>query len=63
VFNFRGACQAARAAVSDDILQGVVALPTGAWFGSSGDNIDPDGNLNVLSRLLKNDFGEPFSST
>jgi biotin/methionine sulfoxide reductase len=49
VFNARGACRA-RALVSADILPGVVALPTGAWFGDPGDNIDPDGNPNVLTK-------------
>ncbi len=49
VFNARGACRA-RAVLSEDILQGVVALPTGAWFGDPGDNIDPHGNPNVLTR-------------
>ena len=49
VFNARGACRA-RASVSPDILAGVVALPTGAWFGDPGGNIDPDGNPNVLTR-------------
>jgi biotin/methionine sulfoxide reductase len=49
VFNARGACRA-RALVSDDILPGVVALPTGAWFGDPGDNLDPHGNPNVLTR-------------
>ncbi len=49
VFNTRGACRA-RAAVSDGIARGVVALPTGAWFGDPGGNIDPDGNPNVLTR-------------
>ncbi|MBO9464620.1 molybdopterin-dependent oxidoreductase [Tropicibacter sp. R15_0] len=48
VFNSRGACRA-RAKVSDDILQGVVALPTGAWFGDAQDNIDQNGNPNVLT--------------
>jgi biotin/methionine sulfoxide reductase len=48
VFNARGACRA-QAEVSADILPGVVALPTGAWFGDPGDNIDPDGNPNVLT--------------
>ena len=48
VFNTRGACRA-QAAVSDDISPGVVALPTGAWFGDPGTNIDPDGNPNVLT--------------
>jgi len=49
VFNARGACRA-RADVSDTIRAGVVALPTGAWFGDPGGNIDPDGNPNVLTR-------------
>ena len=48
VFNARGACRA-RALVSDGINPGVVALPTGAWFGDPGGNIDPDGNPNVLT--------------
>lgn len=48
VFNARGAARA-RAAPSTDILQGVVALPTGAWLGDPGDNIDPHGNPNVLT--------------
>ncbi|AVO39796.1 molybdopterin-dependent oxidoreductase [Pukyongiella litopenaei] len=49
VFNARGACRA-RARVSRDIRQGVVALPTGAWYGDPGGNIDPHGNPNVLTR-------------
>lgn len=49
VFNQRGACRA-RAHVSDNIITGVVALPTGAWFGDPGGNIDPDGNPNVLTK-------------
>jgi len=49
VFNRRGACRA-RATLSDAILPGVVALPTGAWYGDPGSNIDPDGNPNVLTR-------------
>lgn len=48
VFNARGACRA-RAQVSTDILVGVVALPTGAWFGDPQDAIDPNGNPNVLT--------------
>ena len=48
VFNKRGACRA-RALVSDSIAVGVVALPTGAWFGDPGSYIDPDGNPNVLT--------------
>ncbi len=51
--NDRGACLAA-AAVTDDVLRGVVQLPTGAWF----DPLDPaaerpfcvHGNPNVLTR-------------
>jgi biotin/methionine sulfoxide reductase len=49
VFNRRGATRA-RARVTADILPGVVALPTGAWFGAPGGNIDPQGNPNVLTR-------------
>lgn len=48
VFNARGACRA-RALVSGDIQPGVVSLPTGAWFGDPGCNIDPHGNPNVLT--------------
>lgn len=48
VFNARGACRA-RAKLSEDILAGVVALPTGAWFGDAQGNIDPNGNPNVLT--------------
>jgi biotin/methionine sulfoxide reductase len=49
VFNARGACRA-RALVSEGIRPGVVALPTGAWFGDPGGNIDPNGNPNVLTK-------------
>lgn len=49
VFNARGAARA-RALVSDGITPGVVALPTGAWYGDPGSNIDPHGNPNVLTR-------------
>ncbi|MGV6848813.1 MAG: molybdopterin-dependent oxidoreductase [Marinibacterium sp.] len=48
VFNARGAVRA-RAALFDGILPGVVALPTGAWYGDPGGNIDADGNPNVLT--------------
>ena len=48
VFNTRGAVRA-RARVSDEIRPGVVALPTGAWFGDPGENLDPHGNPNVLT--------------
>ncbi|MEM9145475.1 MAG: molybdopterin-dependent oxidoreductase [Pseudomonadota bacterium] len=46
--NARGACMA-RARVTEDILAGVVALPTGAWFGDVGEAVDPHGNPNVLT--------------
>lgn len=49
VFNTRGACRA-KAALSEDIHPGVVALPTGAWFSDPDANIDLDGNPNVLTR-------------
>ena len=49
VFNARGACRA-RAELTENIQPGVVALPTGAWFGDPDSNIDPDGNPNVLTR-------------
>ena len=48
VFNARGACRA-RARVTEEICQGVVVLPTGAWFGDPGGNLDPHGNPNVLT--------------
>jgi biotin/methionine sulfoxide reductase len=48
VHNARGACFA-RALLSDDILRGVVALPTGAWYGDPGEKTDPHGNPNVLT--------------
>ena len=49
VSNARGAVRA-RARVTGDILAGVVALPTGAWFGPPGQNMDANGNPNVLTR-------------
>ncbi len=50
VFNDRGSCLAALA-MRDDLLQGVVQMPTGAWW----DPVEPDGlcragNPNVLTR-------------
>ncbi|MEM9048678.1 MAG: molybdopterin-dependent oxidoreductase [Pseudomonadota bacterium] len=48
VHNRRGAV-CARARFSHDILRGVVAMPTGAWYGD-GVGDDPDGNPNVLTR-------------
>ncbi|WP_341485980.1 molybdopterin-dependent oxidoreductase [Thioclava sp. GXIMD4215] len=49
LFNSRGACHA-RARVTPDILRGVTALPTGAWYGDPGSAADADGNPNVLTR-------------
>lgn len=49
VFNMRGACRA-RAAVSDKIKPGVVALPTGAWYNVQEDGLDLHGNPNVLTK-------------
>ncbi len=49
VRNARGAARA-RAMVTEDIRLGVVALPTGAWYGDASENIDPHGNPNVLTR-------------
>ena len=53
LFNARGACLAA-VTVTEDVRQGVVQLPTGAWY----DPADPEeeaplcvhGNPNVLTR-------------
>jgi biotin/methionine sulfoxide reductase len=49
LFNDRGACLA-KAHISEDILRGVVSLPTGAWFSPLADGTDSQGNPNVLTR-------------
>ena len=49
VYNARGACRA-RARIGDDIMPGVVALPTGAWFDPDASGMDSQGNPNVLTR-------------
>lgn len=53
LFNDRGACLAA-ASPDDAIRQGVVELPTGAWYDpedlNSGKVMDVHGNPNVLTR-------------
>lgn len=53
LFNDRGACLAA-AVVSDDVMQGVVQLSTGAWYdpepGAAGEPPCVHGNPNVLTR-------------
>ncbi len=51
VFNDRGACHA-RAHFCDDIRQGVVSLPTGAWLTPDEDGTDSQGNPNILTRDL-----------
>jgi len=49
VFNDRGACLT-RAVLTESVREGVVALPTGAWFSPGSDAIDSQGNPNVLTR-------------
>ena len=49
VFNGRGRCRA-RAKISDDIRERVVAISTGAWFDPDEDDTDCQGNPNVLTR-------------
>jgi biotin/methionine sulfoxide reductase len=53
LFNARGACLAA-VAVTEDIMAGVVQLPTGAWYDPEDPNEDNPicvhGNPNVLTR-------------
>ncbi|RWB06347.1 molybdopterin-dependent oxidoreductase [Mesorhizobium sp.] len=49
LWNDRGACLAT-AQVSDSVRQGVVVLPTGAWFTPSGNSgLEIAGNPNVLT--------------
>ncbi len=48
LFNNRGACLA-KAKISNDIRQGVISLPTGAWFSPTEDGTDNQGNPNVLT--------------
>jgi biotin/methionine sulfoxide reductase len=53
LFNDRGACLAA-AAISDQVMAGVIHLPTGAWYdpqpGPDGQPLCVHGNPNVLTR-------------
>jgi biotin/methionine sulfoxide reductase len=53
LFNDRGACLAA-AAISDQLVEGVIHLPTGAWYdpvpGPDGKPLCVHGNPNVLTR-------------
>ena len=49
LWNARGACLAT-AQVADSVRQGVIVLPTGAWFLPTGeDGLDISGNPNVLT--------------
>jgi biotin/methionine sulfoxide reductase len=49
LWNDRGACLAT-AQVTDSVRQGVVVLPTGAWFTPSGNSgLEIAGNPNVLT--------------
>lgn len=48
MYNDRGECLA-RAQISEDILQGVVSLPTGAWFTTDREGIETQGNPNTLT--------------
>ncbi|MEM7170963.1 MAG: molybdopterin-dependent oxidoreductase [Pseudomonadota bacterium] len=49
VYNDRGSCYA-RVSLSDDILEGVVAMSTGAWYKPDESGIDQHGNPNILTR-------------
>lgn len=49
VFNARGSCLA-KADLSDDIMPGVIALSTGAWYEPDSTGMDQQGNPNVLTR-------------
>ncbi len=49
VFNDRGE-SLARANISTDIMPGVIALPTGAWFTPDSNGVDSQGNPNTLTR-------------
>lgn len=50
IFNQRGRCLAG-AVVTDDIMQGVARLSTGAWFDPDPDSgLEKHGNPNVLTR-------------
>jgi biotin/methionine sulfoxide reductase len=52
LFNDRGACLAA-ARISEEVMPGVVSLPTGAWLdladGETGQPLERHGNPNVLT--------------
>lgn len=48
VWNDRGVC-IARLRLKHDILQGVVAMPTGGWFRTDAQGVDLSGNPNTLT--------------
>ena len=48
VYNMRGSCLA-RAQLSDEIKEGVLSLPTGAWFETDEEGIEQQGNPNALT--------------
>lgn len=53
LFNARGACLASARVTDDDLMQGVMQLPTGAWYDPQDSSERPlcvHGNPNVLTR-------------
>ena len=48
IYNSRGSCLA-RSQLTDEILQGVVSLPTGAWFEVDEHGTEIQGNPNALT--------------
>ena len=48
IFNNRGSCLA-RSILSIDIMQGVISLPTGAWFETDDKGLEQQGNPNALT--------------
>ncbi len=49
VFNDRGACLAG-VRLDESMMAEVVSLPTGAWFAPLGEELEANGNPNVLTR-------------
>lgn len=48
IFNGRGHCLAT-VVITPDVMPGVVAMPTGAWFDPQDDGLERHGNPNVLT--------------
>jgi len=48
IYNSRGSCLA-RSQLTDEILQGVISLPTGAWFEVDEHGTEIQGNPNTLT--------------